>query len=378
MNKIKLARITTIPLSLEVLLKGQLKYLSQYYDVLAVSSPGDKLEIVKEREGVKVSVVKMEREISLFKDIISLWKLFRLFKLERPNIVHSNTPKSSLLSMVAAYLSGVPFRIYTVTGLRFETEEGIKKSILIAMERLTCFFSTHVVAESLGVQMMIAEYKLSNKSSYIIGNGNINGLDEEYWNPYLPQFLNNTALIKELGLSPDHFIFIFVGRLVGDKGVNELIKAFSGLNNDKFKLLLLGETEQKLDALEQGVVDEIFNNKNILPLGFQADIRPYLAISHSLVLPSYREGFPNVILQAAAMRLPCIVTDVHGAAEVIDKRNGIVIKKRDINSLALALNNMYVSYEEFDKDYCRNKVVNAYSQTFYFPQLVSFYNGLSN
>lgn len=376
MNKIKLARITTIPLSLEVLLKGQLKYLAQYYDILAISSSGPKLDVVKEREGVNVRVVDMQREISLLKDIVSLWKLFILFRAERPAIVHSNTPKSSLLSMVAAYLSRVPFRIYTVTGLRFETEEGLKKKILITMEKLTCFFATHVIAESLGVQTMIAEYKLSNKSSRIIGNGNINGIDEVYWNPSLPEFQNNDSLLTQLGFTPDDFIFIFVGRLVGDKGVNELVKAFSALKYDNFKLLLLGDTEQKLDALEEKVINEIAKNKCIVPLGFQADIRPYLAISHALVLPSYREGFPNVVLQAAAMKLPCIVTDVHGAKEVIDSKNGIVIKKRDINSLKQALNTIYLNYNEFDKEYCRNKVIKAYSQTMYFPALVSFYNGL--
>lgn len=374
----KLYRLTTIPVSLNILLKNQLRYLNQYFHVTAVSSPGKYLDELEQREGVQTIAVEFEREINIKKDIKSLLNLIKVLKAGKPDIVHSNTPKSSLIAMLAAKIVGAPCRIYTITGLRFETEHGLKRRILIWMEQVTCRCATHVVAESKGVKRMIEENNLSNKPSVIIGNGNINGIDDKFWNKEKVAEEIKNRLKEELNIEDGDFVFLFVGRLTGDKGVNELVKAFSQVNQENIKLILVGPKEETLDALQSDTVQIIDNNDSIKAVGFQSDVRSYMAISHALILPSYREGFPNVILQAGAMMLPCIVTDVNGTEEVIDSKNGIIINKRNVQDLKNAMLSMINDYKSFDKEYCRHKSLSLFSQESFYKELLSFYQKASN
>jgi len=373
MRKINLIRITTVPISLEVLLKGQLKYLNNFYQVIAVSSGGEKLELVREREGVDTRVIEMEREISILKDCRSLFKMINFFRKLKPEIVHSNTPKASLISMIAAWLCNVPHRIYTVTGLRFETATGIKRKILIWMEILTCNCANIVVAESNGVQRILRQNKICKKRTIIIGNGNINGIDEDYWDGLSLDINSNSDIRRKLQIQNSTFVFIFIGRIVPDKGVNELITAFTKIKNQDCKLLIIGEQEESFRFLDADVIKEFKTNNNIISVGYQSDVRQYLAISHALVLPSYREGFPNVILQAGAMGLPCIATKVNGVEDVIDNNNGIIVDKKDFVGLNKAMLYMMENYTTYDREYCRNKIVQEYSQKLFFPKMVEFY-----
>jgi glycosyltransferase involved in cell wall biosynthesis len=373
----KLIRVTTIPLSLNLLLKNQLKMLNQQFDVVALSSPGDELELVGMREGVRTIEVSMKREISLAHDLISLYKLIKVFHKERPTIVHANTPKGSLLSMIAAFICVVPIRIYTVTGLRYETEYGQKRNLLIWMERLTCKFASHVIAESGGVKAMINKDKLCSKKVEIIGNGNLNGIDNDFWSPGKVDPISLSALRQDYGISTIDFVYIFVGRLVTDKGVNELVRAFKFLDIKNSKLLLVGPLESDLDPLDEDVLLEIQSNPNILTTGYQSDVRSLLSISDVLVLPSYREGFPNVLLQAGAMGLPVISTDVNGSLDIIvDGKNGKIIEKRNVLALREAMRFMHDNYENFDSKYCIEQAINRFSQKNYYPLLVNFYKKL--
>lgn len=380
MIKDKLFRITTVPESLNVLLKGQLGYLNQYFEVVGISSSGVAMKQMANREGVDYRIVNMEREISPWKDLKSLMKLTNLFRKERPKIVHANTPKGSLLAMVAAKMNGIPFRIYTVTGLRFETEIGLKRNILIWMERITCFCATHVVAESKGVKRMIHENKLSRKNIEIIGNGNINGIDEAFWDPGQVTLAEKSRLRTELGFAESDFIFLFVGRMVGDKGVNELVSAFSLVSESRpdIKLLLVGPFEKELDPLKSETTQLIESNPSIVTVGFQENVRLYMSIVQTLLLASYREGFPNVLLQAGAMKVPCVVTDVNGSEEVIDEKNGVIIGKRSISELQKAMIHMLNHYESFDREYTRDKIIQQFSQRIYYPKLLAFYNRIIN
>ena len=173
----KIIRTSTVPTSLASLLKGQLMRLNQDYDLLAVSSPGERLELVKEREGVKTIAVSMERQIAISKDLQSLIRLILLFAKEKPDMVHSITPKAGLLSMLAAKITRVPVRMHTFTGLIFPTSKGFKKQLLIAMDRLTCFCATHVNPEGEGVKRDLMNYKITSKPLKILANGNVNGID---------------------------------------------------------------------------------------------------------------------------------------------------------------------------------------------------------
>lgn len=334
-SQIKLFRTATVPVSLDILLRGQLKFLNQFYEVTAVSGKGKNLEAVHQREGVKTMQVEMQRQISPFKDLVSLIKMYRLLKKEKPTIIHSITPKAGLLSMVAGKLAGVPIRIHTFTGLIFPYRTVFLQKILILMDKVLCACATHIFPEGEGVKHDLQRYGITHKPLEIIANGNVNGIDTDYFSKEQISEDTLNTLRKQYNISQDDFVFCFVGRLVKDKGIIELIDAFTELNNPKTKLILVGKEEPKLDPLPAETIQKMNENPNIIRVGFQADIRPFLALSHSFVFPSYREGFPNVVLQAQAMELPCIVTDISGSNEIIkDNVNGSIIPKQDTAALA--------------------------------------------
>ena len=321
MVKVKIIRTSTVAISLDFLLKGQLAFLNKEYEVVAVSGKDQHLEKVAYREGVRTESVTMQRSISPLKDLVSLWKLFWLLKKEKPQIVHSITPKAGLLSMIAAKLAGVPVRVHTFTGLIFPTRKGVIQVVLIYMDKLLCYCATNIYPEGKGVKDDLIRYKITNKPLKVLANGNVNGIDKDYFDPELYNLEDKIELRKKLGILENDFIFIFVGRLVRDKGINELIAAFLKLefNSKKVKLLLVGPFENDLDPLNNETIKAIEEFNNIITVGFQRDVRPYFAISDALVFPSFREGFPNVVLQAGAMGLPCIVTNINGSNEIISE-----------------------------------------------------------
>ena len=328
---LKLIRTSTIPASLENLLKGQLKMLSKYYNVLAVSSPGDDMETIEEREGVRTIAIPMERRISLIKDFISLIRLIVLFAKERPDMVHSITPKAGLLSMLAAWITRVPVRMHTFTGLVFPTATGKMQKLLIAMDRLTCFCATHINPEGEGVKRDFVNYNITSKPLHIIANGNVNGIDLEYFDK-TPEVVEKACSYKKEGT----FTFCFVGRMVRDKGINELVHSFLRLyqKDERVRLLLVGPFEKELDPVLPEVEEHILHHPGICYMGYQNDVRPFLVASDALVFPSYREGFPNVVIQAGAMGLPAIVTDINGCNEIVlPDLNGVIIPSKDEQAL---------------------------------------------
>ena len=327
----KLFRISTIPTSLETLLKGQLKMLSEYYEVVAVSSPGEKMKVLEEREGVRTVSIPMERRISLVKDFISLLRLIVLFAKERPDMVHSITPKAGLLSMLAAWITRVPVRMHTFTGLVFPTATGKMQKLLIAMDRLTCFCATHINPEGEGVKRDLVNYNITSRPLHIIANGNVNGIDLEYFDK-TPEVVEKACSYKKEGT----FTFCFVGRMVRDKGINELVHSFLRLyqKDERVRLLLVGPFEKELDPVLPEVEEHILHHPGICYMGYQNDVRPFLVASDALVFPSYREGFPNVVIQAGAMGLPAIVTDINGCNEIVlPDLNGGIIPSKDEQAL---------------------------------------------
>ncbi len=340
----KLLRVMTIAASLG-LLKGQLRFLNENgLEVVAVADdsaarkPGatsDELARTAEREGVRVVKVPMHREISLWADLRSLWALYRLFRREKPDIVHASTPKASLLSMMAARAAGVRHRVYLVTGLRFETAGGWFRRLLIAMEKLTCACATTVIPEGQGVKKVLLREGITSRPLNVIHYGNINGIDLDYVSP---------AAVEAAPDAPKGtFNFIFVGRMVRDKGIHEMVEAFVRVNKKyaDTRLILLGKFEPDLDPISPETAEIIKSHPAIVTPGYQSDVRPWLKASDVLVHPSYREGFPNVILEAGAMELPCIVTDINGSNEVIlPGRNGLIVPTHDADALAAAMMQM--------------------------------------
>ena len=346
--KKKLIRVTTADISLNSLLKGQLKFLNQYFEVVGVAKDTGVLKEVSEREGIRVVDAPLERPISLVKDIKGLWFLYRLFRKEKPWCVHANTPKGSLLAMIAAWFACVPHRVYTVTGLRYQGAHGVLRKILKTMERLSCLFATNVIPEGQGVLQCLKRDNITKKVLRVIHYGNINGKDTEFFSRdstietaslkltdkqiYLRNLSEKEArsiVRSELGFSNNDFIFVFIGRLVNDKGLGELTDAIRKLENEnlEIKLLLIGEIDGEDDALAKDKLNYLMQSKNVKYIGVQSDIRPYLMASDVLVFPSYREGFPNVPLEAGALGLPAIVTNINGSNEIVeDGVNGKIIQ----------------------------------------------------
>lgn len=377
----KIIRLTTVASSLDCLLKGQLRFLSDYYEVVGVASDFDtgKLREVSVREGVQCIDVPMYREISLLNDIKAFWKLIRLFKKENPYIVHANTPKGSLLAMTAAWITRVPHRIYTVTGLRFETSTGKLRRLLIAMEKITCWCATKVIPEGEGVKKTLIMNRITGKPLKVILNGNINGVNIDYFNREVL-----SADVIEKRKVPHCYTFVFVGRLVRDKGIRELVLAFVRLYHqyENICLLMVGEIEHSRDPLDGEILRLLQKHEAICAVGFQYDVRPYLAASDVLVFPSYREGFPNVVLQAGAMGLPSIVTNINGCNEIIqDGKNGKIIPPRDEDALYDAMKWFYEHQDDEVKEMAiraRPLIMERYEQHKVWNALLEEYKALEN
>lgn len=345
-RKTKIIRISTVPISLNVFCKGLLQELSNDYEVVAVSSPGADLEEVEVREKVRTIAVPMRRHISPLHDLISLWQLFWLFRREKPDMVHSITPKAGLLSMLAAKLAGVPIRLHTFTGLIWPTARGLKRKILVATDKLLCACATHLNPEGQGVAHDLQAH-ITHKPLTVLGHGNVRGIDFDYYTstPDIERAADQYR--ADLGIPSDAFVFLFVGRIVRDKGIVELLEAFKKLTENyapkshtfsSISLLLVGDEEEHLDPLPTSTQQLINTLPNVYRLPFQTDVRPFYATAQALVFPSYREGFPNVVLEAGAFALPSIVTDINGSREIITNGdNGLVIPPQNIEALTQAM-----------------------------------------
>jgi glycosyltransferase involved in cell wall biosynthesis len=382
----KLIRITTTPLSLNILLKGQFCFMKDYFEILIVSSgPCLELDEVGLREGVPTKMVEMSRFISPLKDLKSLWEFYKLCKREKPLIVHSHTPKAGIVGMLGAKLAGVPIRLHTVAGLPLMEAVGIKRKLLDIVEKLTYYCSTKVYPNSKGLFDFILANKYTEVNKLkIISNGSSNGIDTSFFSPEQISAQKKITLKIELNISKNDIVFIFVGRLVGDKGINELIFAFKNLNkskikNQKSKLLLVGPFEDELDPLLPETLTEINKNPDVINVGFQNDVRPYFGISDVFVFPSYREGFPNAVLQAGAMGLPSIVTNISGCNElIIDGENGIIIPTKNseaiYESMMLMITN--IAYRSKLKFNARRMIISRYEQQLVWEAILLEYESL--
>lgn len=393
MIKHKVVRLTTIPFSFNTILKGQLKYISNYYEVFFISSDDTDFNQVILNENVRGIRVNMTRRITPLSDLFSLIKICFILIRENPIIVHTQTPKAGFLGSVAAWICRIPVRIHTVGGLPLLEANGLRRRLLSLVERITYSCASHVYPNSFGLKEIIIQNKLCNPNKLkVLANGSSNGIDTIHFNPSYFKENEKLELRNGIGISPDDFVFIFVGRLVGDKGINELVNVFSRITSENecfneiviqkstnLKLVLVGHTEPDLDPLSKKTIKEINENPNIISLGFKADVRPFFAISNCLVFPSYREGFPNVVMQAGAMGLPSIVTDINGCNEIIiEGQNGTLIPVKDEKALSRAMKRILVkdSYYEHLKQNSRSLVVSRYEQNSVWNAILSEYNFL--
>lgn len=378
----KIIRITTVPMSLNTFCKGLLAELANDYEVVAVSSPGPDLHEIASREGVRTVAVPMRRDIALLDDIVSLFRLVRTFRKERPWMVHSMTPKAGLLSMVAAWLVRVPVRVHTFTGLVFPTTHGLKGLLLRTTDRITCLCATHIIPEGEGVKNDLLQFNITHKPLKVLGHGNVRGIDLKYYSRSADVLEESSTIRKALNIPDGAFTFVFVGRLVGDKGMKELAEAFSNLSStygDKVHLVLVGDKES-LDPLDEKTQSTFETLGNIHAVGSQKDVRPWYSAADALVFPSYREGFPNVVIEACAMGLPCIVTDINGAREIIiNGENGVIIPSHDEKQLLGAMREFVLSPQKVKEmaSRARVSVASRFEQGYVWRCLKEFYRSVS-
>ncbi len=380
--KPKLVRITTVPISLDKLITNQMKFMSDYYEVIAVSSDKKNLEKVAKSQKVAFKAIEMSRQITPIKDVISLIKMIIFLLKEKPLIVHTHTPKAGIIGMLAAKIAGVPIRLHTVAGLPLMEAVGLKRKVLNAVEKLTYAAATRVYPNSKGLESFIIQNKFTNSNKIkVLGQGSSNGIDTHFFNKNKGaiELINKYKL--ELGIQPDDFVFIFVGRLVSDKGINEMVQAFQqiSIQYNHAKLLLVGPLETDLDPLKPETLLAINTNKSIISVGYQQDVRPFFEMSNALLFPSYREGFPNVVMQAGAMNLPCIVSDINGCNEIIIHQvNGLIIPVKDTH----AIKNAMIQFLSNSINYqlmatkSRELIAKRYEQRYIWEQILKEYKDL--
>jgi glycosyltransferase involved in cell wall biosynthesis len=332
-----LVRITTVPLSLKVLLNGQMRYMrEQGFDVVMMSSDGPEIASLLEQEGCRHEVVSLTRRITPLQDVIALIKLTRRLRALRPDIVHTHTPKAGLIGMWAAKLAGVPIRLHTIAGLPWTESKGLMRRLLIGIEHLTAFAATRIYPNSKQQMQFLKSYGIARNKMMVLGHGSSNGINLERFSvtPELQEKAD--ALKQEVRLYKGAWIWVFVGRIVKDKGMAELMAAFRRFYRQfpEDQLWLIGAQEPALDPLDVQTLELLKSSKNVRSWGFQEDVRPFLAAANALVFPSYREGFPNVPLQAGALGCALVLSDINGCNEIVDHdKDGYLVKPKDVDDL---------------------------------------------
>ena len=375
-----LIRITTVPMAFKVLIAGQPKFMHEHgFNVIMVSGDG------KERDDIIVSeesehlVVPMTRSITPLQDLKCIYMLRKLFMLYKPDIVHTHTPKAGLLGMIAARIAGVKIRIHTVAGLPLMAEKGIKKEVLLSAEKMTYASATHIWPNSKSLMDFILKKKLVEKQKVaIMGHGSSNGIDlqrfsREHLDPHKKAYIKNSVADKP-GLK-----ILCVGRMVQDKGIEELINAFTVLQRvHDLQLILVGPFEPGLDPLPPYIMEIIKKNPDIIHISWSDDVEYFMDVADILVHPSHREGFPNAILQAGAMHLPVICSNIPGNIDIIrNEKTGLLFDSKNhhdlIEKLKYAFGHMHLMEkyaftlfqevtELYDQKIVHESILTAYNQ----------------
>jgi glycosyltransferase involved in cell wall biosynthesis len=379
--KPKLLIATTVPETLATILQGQPQRLSEHFETAVVSSAG---ALMNDVQAVARFTVNMHRGISPLADLKSIFSMIKVIRVFKPDIIHSYTPKAGLVCMVAAFLCRVKVRVHTFTGLIFPTTlNKLKCFVLKQVDALICVCATTVVAEGLGVKRDLTHFNVTRKPIQVIGNGNIAGLDSTYFDPNIPVVKQTVdKLDASLELSPESFIFLYVGRLNRDKGLKELTTAFVELDghDGRAVLWLVGSLDQTAPP-DAATMQLLNTHPHVLQMGFLQDIRGALSRCDVLVLPSYREGFPNVLLQAGAMLKPVIATDINGSNEiVVPGETGWLVPTKDAfalkQAMLLAMQTPY-SQRQSMGSLARQRIQKLYEREAYINVLVSFYQSLT-
>lgn len=327
-----------------ILIDGQLKYFKELgYKTYLMAPDHERVSEYCEREGCEHLPIAIEREISLKNDVKALAQIYSHFKKVKPDVINLGTPKVSLLGMIAGKMLGVKTRIYTCRGFRFEHETGTKKTILVAMEKLTSKFAHKIICISESVRTLGRENGIFSDKAVVINKGSSNGFDLKKFSPAAITPEDRNSKMEELGITNKNFVYGFVGRLIDRKGIKELYESFNDLysNNNALRLLIVGPIEYE-QVSDKGLIKKMEQHPGIIMAGSQRNVPLYLSVMTVFILPAWWEGFGNVSVQAAAMGLPVISTDVTGSRDAVSKNyNGLLIAPKSIAELTQAMTQLY-------------------------------------
>lgn len=345
--KRKICYITTIALSIRAFFVPQMKYLAENgYDVTVVCSPDEKLQ-EELGENIRFIPVSIARGISPKTLLGSIMKLKKLFREEKFDIVQYSTPNAAFCASIAAWLAGVKIRNYHLMGLRYLGMSGVAREIFKIIERITCCLSTHIECVSnSNLELAVKEHIFKREKAEVVWNGSTGGVDLDRFSA-AKRDTYRSEVRRELGLLEGEYVFGFVGRITKDKGVNELLSAFYGINKN-CKLLIVGDKEG--ETVDAGLWERALKSKNIIIKNAVRDIERYYAAIDVLVLPCYREGLGMVIVEAAAMGTPVICSNIPGTVDAMkDGKTGFLVNVKDVGSLRekmeMFLNNPTLSKE---------------------------------
>ena len=334
----KLIRITTVPIALKYLLTGQMRMMKESgFDVIMISADGPERDEVIKQEDCPHIIVPMTRKITPFRDLQCLLKLVRIFRKEKPDIVHTHTPKAGLLGMLAAKFAKVPLRIHTVAGLRFITSSGFTRWVLIRMEKWTYRSATHIWPNSFSLLRFLEQNKMAGKKKLnVIGNGSSNGIDLKRFSfeALKPSILEQAK--QQMKYDPSLIYFLAVGRIVRDKGVEELLDVFTKLyaSHPRLRLAMVGSFEEHLDPLSDDAKKILHDHPGIIHIPWSERVEYFMHLSSALIHASHREGFPNVLLQAGAMKCPVICSGIDGNMDIIEhQKTGLIFEAKNKHEL---------------------------------------------
>ncbi|MGY6522260.1 MAG: glycosyltransferase family 4 protein [Mongoliitalea sp.] len=333
------------------LLLGQMAYFKSLgYQTYLLAPYSERSANFCKNEGCEHLVITIEREISLWKDLQTLWQIIRIFSKVKPDIVNLGTPKVSLLGMIAAFILRVPKRIYTCRGFRFEHEEGSKKQILVLMEKITAYLSHQVICISNSVQDLGMEYNIfDTKKSLVINKGSSNGVNLSLFDSQKIQSEKKNEIELKYDLQ-GKFVFGFIGRIVDRKGIQELMEVFDEMysENQNLRLLLVGPFEMA-QITDKSLLDKADKHPGVINIGrvMQDEVPPYLSLIDVFVLPAWWEGFGNVLIQAAAMGTPVISTNATGTKDAVnDGFNGVLVPVKNKQRLKEAMIRMFLQEDQ--------------------------------
>lgn len=382
-RRLLVVHVTTVPMSL-TFLRGQASFMRQRgIELRFVSSPGPELQAFANEEGVRAEAVPMPRRITPLEDLRAVLQLRTLLRRWSPDVVHGHTPKGGLLAMLAATAAGVRRRIYHMRGLPFVGENGLRRALLLATERTSCALAHEVVCVSNSLREVAANSGIAARGRLrVLAHGSGQGVDAAgRFDPSRFSSDEQLALREWLGVGNDALLVLFVGRVVGDKGVAELWQAWEAVRerHPGARLVLAGPFEER-DGLPAELRARMTSDPRAHILGHVPDPAPLYAIADVVVLPTYREGFPNVLLEAAAMAKPAVATRVTGCVDaVVDGVTGTLVPPGNASAIAEALDKYLVSpwLRSAHGRAARARAVKDFKPEDIWRELASLYDGRS-